>query len=245
MDDSDDDAELLARAAALKKSKKSKTDREADEAFRKAAAEDAKKDKGGSSKSGWLGGWLGGKGKEASGGPNVTKVTLPKNNSTFVYDAELKKWVNKDPNAPEPSPTSTATPPPPRGPPSRASSSNRGPSASQDGPTSNPMQLQSSLSPPLGSGPPSLPPSRNTSPALHGGLLSPTRGAGAVDGGATPSLPPGDGKVGSPAAIPSRPNTGTSNASSIDDLIGVPAARKGGTAKKGRKGRGYVDVMAK
>jgi hypothetical protein len=36
-----------------------------------------------------------------------------------------------------------------------------------------------------------------------------------------------------------------SNASTIDDLIGVPQARKGGTVKKSKKGRGYVDVMAK
>lgn len=35
-----------------------------------------------------------------------------------------------------------------------------------------------------------------------------------------------------------------SNASSIDDLIGAPQPRKGGTVRKGKKGRGYVDVMA-
>jgi len=36
-----------------------------------------------------------------------------------------------------------------------------------------------------------------------------------------------------------------SNASTIDDLIGIPQARKGGTVKRAKKGRGYVDVMAK
>jgi len=35
-----------------------------------------------------------------------------------------------------------------------------------------------------------------------------------------------------------------SGASSIDDLIGVPQARKGGTIRKAKK-KGYVDVMAK
>jgi len=37
-----------------------------------------------------------------------------------------------------------------------------------------------------------------------------------------------------------------SNASSIDDLLGAPAPRKrdAAAAKKSRKGRGYVDVMA-
>ena len=44
---------------------------------------------------------------------------------------------------------------------------------------------------------------------------------------------------------PSRPATGMSNASSIDDLLGAPSARKGGTVgKKGKKGGRYVDVMA-
>lgn len=50
---------------------------------------------------------------------------------------------------------------------------------------------------------------------------------------------------GPPSAPPSRPATGMSGASNIDDLIGVPQARKGGTVRKGKKGRGYVDVMAK
>jgi hypothetical protein len=37
-----------------------------------------------------------------------------------------------------------------------------------------------------------------------------------------------------------------SNASSIDDLLGAPAGRKtGGTVKGKKKGRGYIDVMAK
>jgi len=35
--------------------------------------------------------------------------------------------------------------------------------------------------------------------------------------------------------------SGTSN---IDDLIGVPQARKGGTIRKAKK-KGYVDIMAK
>lgn len=36
-----------------------------------------------------------------------------------------------------------------------------------------------------------------------------------------------------------------SNASSIDDLLGVPAPRKGAAKKKGRGAGRYVDVMAK
>jgi hypothetical protein len=34
-----------------------------------------------------------------------------------------------------------------------------------------------------------------------------------------------------------------SNASSIDDLLGPPAARKAGGTKGRKKGRGYVDVI--
>lgn len=45
-----------------------------------------------------------------------------------------------------------------------------------------------------------------------------------------------------PSAPSSRPSTGMSNASSIDDLLGPATARKG-TAKKAKRGRGYVDVM--
>ena len=50
---------------------------------------------------------------------------------------------------------------------------------------------------------------------------------------------------GVPSGPPSRPTTSMSNASSIDDLLGPPVARKGGTSKKPKRGRGYIDVMAK
>jgi hypothetical protein len=36
-----------------------------------------------------------------------------------------------------------------------------------------------------------------------------------------------------------------SEASSIDDLLGQPQARKGGTVRRGKKAGRYVDVMAK
>ena len=55
----------------------------------------------------------------------------------------------------------------------------------------------------------------------------------------------GSGAPDIPSGPPSRPPTAMSDASTIDDLLGVPQARKGGTLKKGKKGRGYVDVMAK
>ena len=43
---------------------------------------------------------------------------------------------------------------------------------------------------------------------------------------------------------PSRPSTSMSNASSIDDLLGpVTGGSRKGTARKAKKGRGYIDVM--
>lgn len=71
--------------------------------------------------------------------------------------------------------------------------------------------------------------------------------AGASDGQApTMLMPPEQGTAsGPPSGPPSRPGTSMSMASSIDDLLGQPAPRKGGTVKKNKKGRGYVDVMAK
>lgn len=81
------------------------------------------------------------------------------------------------------------------------------------------------------------PASRTASPSAIGEQTAQGVGLGLVAAG-----PLG---LGPPSAPPSRPSTSMSNASSIDDLIGQPQARKGGTLKKGKKGRGYVDVMAK
>lgn len=64
-------------------------------------------------------------------------------------------------------------------------------------------------------------------------------GGGLEVPGRTPSA------SGPPSAPPSRPATAMSGVSSIDDLIGAPQARKGGTVKGKKRGRGYVDVMAK
>jgi hypothetical protein len=47
---------------------------------------------------------------------------------------------------------------------------------------------------------------------------------------------------GAASGPPSRPGTGMSTASSIDDLLGAPQARKGAGAKKKKGGR-YVDVF--
>ncbi|KAJ9641769.1 vesicle coat component [Coniosporium tulheliwenetii] len=115
MDDDDDD-ELERRAAELKKQQKAQADREADEAFRKAAEADAAKDAPKKPTSSWFG-WL--KKSEATDAPNKPiKAKLGEENS-FVYDPDLKKWVNKKAGTAAATPTA-ATPPPPKGPPCHA-----------------------------------------------------------------------------------------------------------------------------
>ncbi|MCJ1420363.1 vesicle coat component [Xylographa parallela] len=276
--DDDEDDDLVAKAAALKKAEKAKKDREADEAFRKAAEADAQKDtKGAATKSGWFG-WLapGSKAKDPSSSSAASSSSSSRGpirarlgeESSFVYDATLKKWVNKKAGAEAPT-ASAPTPPPPRGPPSRAVSA-AGALPPPSKPPPIPMSLGAALSGTLspGSAPPSQGPSRNASPGIHGaaspttpgapgsdalasppmGTRSPALGEAAVESSEGAGLRPASAAAagtGPPSAPPSRPTTAVSAASSIDDLIGAPAARKGGTVKGKKKGRGYVDVMAK
>ncbi|KGO74279.1 COPII coat assembly protein, Sec16 [Penicillium italicum] len=225
MDDDDDD--LAARAAAIQKAE---NDRKANEAFAKAAEEDAKKDAQQSGKKGWFGGWFGGAKKEennSGGGPIRAKLG---EKSSFYYDKDLKKWVNKkDPGSSAPV---HATPPPPRGsaPPSRtASSGSMPPKGAPPMPPMPPMSVSSSL--PQSSST-AAPPSLSSSPGFSG--LAPRS---ASTGAAMPTPP------GSSSGPPPRPSSSLTHASSIDDLIGAPQARKGNAVRGKKKGR-YVDVMA-
>ncbi|OQE34890.1 hypothetical protein PENCOP_c015G06065 [Penicillium coprophilum] len=224
MDDDDDD--LAARAAAIQKAE---NDRKANEAFAKAAEEDAKKDAQQSGKKGWFGGWFGGAKKEeqnSGGGPIRAKLG---EESSFYYDKDLKKWVNKkDPNSSAPV---RATPPPPRGsaPPSRtASSSSMPPNGASPMPAMPPMSVSGSR--PQSSST-AAPPFLSPSPGFPG--LAPR----SVSTGAAMPTPPGS------SSGPPRPSSSLTHASSIDDLIGAPQARKGNTVRGKKKGR-YVDVMA-
>ncbi|CAD6448426.1 4fe22f9b-fd39-4241-ac7d-d91f06e0265e [Sclerotinia trifoliorum] len=244
-DDDDDIPALKARTETTREKTKAEKDREADEAFRKAAEADAAKDKKPApQKKGWGLGWFGGGKKEAS----TTESTQEKKairaklgeESSFVYDPDLKRWINKKAGA-ENIPSPSATPPPPRatGPP-RSSSGTVISSAA--GNLSMPPRSVSSAS---------APPQRALSGSSDSGVT--------VDGLVKPPVGPAmartqsngsamggnlSGLTSTGSAPPSRPNTSMSNASSIDDLLGPPSAggRKG-TAKKGRKGRGYIDVM--
>ncbi|CAG7918030.1 unnamed protein product [Penicillium olsonii] len=226
MDDDDDD--LAARAAAIQKAE---NDRLAKEAFAKAAEEDAKRGPQGGKK-GWFGGWFGGGKKEENntgGGPIKAKLG---EESSFYYDKDLKKWVNKkDPGSAAPV---RATPPPPRGsaPPSRtASSSSIPPNGAPPVPSLPPMSASGSRPPSSSSAAP-----LSSSPGMSGLAVPPLPRS--VSTGASMPTPPG-----SSSGPPPRPSSSLTHASSIDDLIGAPTARKGNTVRGKKKGR-YVDVMA-
>jgi hypothetical protein len=232
--DDDDEEDLVTRAAALKigSGSKSDADKKADEAFRKAAEEDAKRDKDAGAKKGggWLSGWFK---KDPNAAPAPIKAKLGEE-SSFYYDPDLGKWVNKKGGASNETERSTATPPPPKGPPGANRSASGGPSAPPTGP---PMGLMK---------PPTSAPQRSSSmppPMLLPGSRSSTPGIPSDNEGGPPKPPtlarPSFGAASGP---PSRPGTGMSTASSIDDLLGAPQARKGGAAKKKKGGR-YVDVF--
>ncbi|KAL8674352.1 MAG: hypothetical protein Q9168_001212 [Polycauliona sp. 1 TL-2023] len=240
MDDDEDD-DFAAKAAAVQKEDKARKDGEANEAFRRAAEADAQKDLK-PKKSGWfggVGGWLGSGKKDddlsSSQEPKAIKAKLGEE-SSFYYDKELKKWVNKKGPAPTASETSKA--PPPRGPPSRAVSAAGGP----------PMSLSVSRT----STPP-VPPLPSQPLAAMAQQSQPPSGIGTPARRVSPSMPPaaaaaGDQRPssGPPSAPVSRPSTAIGGGvGGIDDLLGEPQVRKGGTMKRAKKGRGYVDVMAK
>ncbi|KAI6795773.1 hypothetical protein KC361_g4808 [Hortaea werneckii] len=266
LSDDEDDREMERRAAALKQQQKSDADRQADEAFRKAAEADAARDNNnkssggggsGEGKKGWLTGWFSSSGKKDQPQDlnKPIRAKLGEENS-FYYDENLKKWVNKKagPEAAQQS-SAAATPPPPKGGPSRvASGVGGGPPSS--GPPSRVGSAAGMMPPPPPPG--TSRPGTSGSYTAAGGAGPPGSGppsrAGTPATEASPALggPTTGGEIAASSGPPSRPPTGLSNASSLDDLLGGPpgpgaGARKvGGAAKGKKKGAGrYVDVMAK
>ncbi|KAI2784610.1 Sec23-binding domain of Sec16-domain-containing protein [Daldinia loculata] len=228
-DDDDDDI------PGLKSQGKSKADidRENAEMVKKIAEEEEKRAaEAKAAKKGWgFGGWFGGGAKKESLEPANKPIKAKLGEaSSFVYDPDLKRWVNKKPGA-ENTPVKSATPPPPRA-------------------AGTPPPPGSTSATPGGLGvPPAGPPRAHLTPAptllrsaiSHDNLM--------VPGGAPPmmrsvsSQSTSSAPGGPPSAPPSRPATSLSNASSIDDLLGAAGPRKGG--KKAKKTGRYVDVMAK
>ncbi|KAK5554717.1 vesicle coat component [Exophiala xenobiotica] len=255
MDDDDDDFPRISSQPKASEreisddgdeaTRKRANDAAAEAAFRAAAEADAarEKEKGQSKRSSsWFGGWLGGKkpaagldaGKGGGAEPKIYKAKLGESKMKLYYDKDLGKWVNPDnPDAAK----KTATPPPPRmgGTPAPPSSLGGPPMGPGLGHTSSPSLPNMSM------GPPSGPVSRTGTPGSGPGGPPALPGmSGPPSGTGTP--PPGLSST--PGLAPPRPGTAASNASSIDDLIGPATSRKPG-AKGAKKGKRYVDVMAK
>ncbi|KAI9746396.1 MAG: vesicle coat component [Claussenomyces sp. TS43310] len=234
MDDDGGDYQSVSKTTEKSKAEK---DREADEAFRKAAEADAQKAQAAAPpKKGWgLAGWFGGGKKEpaadASQANKPIKAKLGEA-SSFYYDPDLKRWVNKKAGKDDPSASTGSTPPPPRAGPPRTPSGSGTPSiapTSAPRPTPPTNSLASQAISRTGS---SQVQANQSAADLNGLALPPAMSRTVSNGSAT----------GPPSAPPSRPATSLSNASSIDDLLGPPTARKA-AGKKAKKGRGYIDVM--
>ncbi|KAJ4406515.1 vesicle coat component [Gnomoniopsis sp. IMI 355080] len=232
MDDDDKDDFPSMSASQTAEKSKSQKDKENEELFRKAAEEDAKRaeeEKAAKAKKGWgFGGWFGGGKKESldSASPNKPIRAKLGEKSSFVYDPEQKRWVNKAAGAEAQTPVA-ATPPPPRAMPRSASA--MPPSSG----TPPPPAAGGGLAPPPNPRTVSLPPPSSGSPTIPGSATPPMMRSASGTSNGPPSAPP------------SRPATSMSNASSIDDLLGAAAPRKGGARGKKKGGGRYVDVMAK
>ena len=284
-----------------KEKTKAEKDKEADEAFRRAAEEDGelypatipllgpserieederytnkylakRAEAEAPKKKGWgLGGWF------RKGSMDSTPASSPQSQpgkpiraklgeeSSFYYDPDLKRWVNKKASKEEQAKAS-ATPPPPKGPPRQntappGASGHAGPPRTSSVPPPLPTAMGGNFAQPPSSQPsrqgspavgtpPNMatPPMRHDSGALGANLAPPMqRSVSALshgsDGSGTSTGPPGSSGPGS--APPSRPSTGVlGNKSTIDDLIGPAVPRKRGEGGKKKRAGRYIDVMA-
>ncbi|RKF65237.1 COPII coat assembly protein sec16 [Golovinomyces cichoracearum] len=229
----------------LKEKSKAEKDREADEAFRLLAEADAQKTKESPPvKKGWsITSWFSGgakKGQDETSSPNKPIRAKLGEASSFVYDPELKRWVNKK-NGTDQVETKHSTPPP-RAVGPRVPGSSSHPASKE---SSDVSVLNSNTRLPLQSG-------VSINKSIHSKLESSSDNRPAVNAKARdttsqpPPMPSGMASTATSSSIlpPSRPGTSMSNASSIDDLLGPPSlTRRSGTKTK-KKGRGYVDVMS-
>ncbi|KAK6344254.1 vesicle coat component [Orbilia brochopaga] len=202
-------------AAKKKKEEEEAENRKMVEAIAKKEAEEAERKKKAGKSGGWFGSWFGGK-KD----PNAPVVHTAKlgEESSFYYDPDLKKWVNKKAGAGDSAgPTPTGTPPPPKR-------------------LGSPAQI---------SGPPSAPPSGIATPQSHPAPPPPSTSAPPTSnpGGLMP--PPPSSVGGSRDPSPNRPPTRPSTTGKVDEmeelLGGTGSVRKGGAKAKGRKR--YVEVL--
>ncbi|KAK2069622.1 hypothetical protein P8C59_004181 [Phyllachora maydis] len=243
----DDDDGISAPNPATKN--KEERDRENAEMFRKIAEEEAKRDAATkTTKKGWgFGTWFAGGSKKEAAAPadkasstsspiKPIRAKLGEANS-FVYDPNLKRWVNKNASAEDGSAAAKSTPPPPR----TSSSSSASLAAAPPRPAAATPPPTSSSRVPSPMGPP--PSSRVATPASDGGG-PPAWAAGGLVAGRPPSMMRSASAMSAASSRPpSRATPSLSATSSIDDLLAAGPKRPG--AKKSRKSGRYVDVMAK
>ncbi|KAL7272814.1 vesicle coat component [Rhizina undulata] len=206
MDDDDEDEAFIKANMKVKE----------EEAKRKEEEEKKSAPEG---KKGWFGGWFK---KAEPTGPKQVKLG---EESSFVYDPEQKRWVNKKardtPAAAKPAP-----------PPKRSSA----PAGSFRAPSLPPSETNSPTTPFPTSTPPA--PSPSAPPPVTAKLSAPPAPR------ATPSPGPVDNVLGRMSAPPSRPQTAMGG-DAIDDLLGPPGGSRKATPagrKGGRKSR-YVEVI--
>ncbi|RPB00225.1 hypothetical protein L873DRAFT_1805676 [Choiromyces venosus 120613-1] len=223
MDDDDDD--FAKKAEQARKLQQEEAKKKAEEEKKNSGQDEGKK--------GWFGGWFGKKDPNQQG-PIKAKLG---EESSFVYDPDLKRWVNKKAG------DTAAAPPKPAPPPKRASTPTSQPSSTPSTPGFPPSGTSSAPPtsglhappPPFGRSPiPSSVPSTSTPPPPSGPPASAPPSAG-PPGAGPPSRPP--------TSISQRAPTGDT----IDDLLGPPGApvsRKStpGGGKKRGKSR-YVEVI--
>lgn len=280
MDDDDDD-EILKRA---ERARQEEAKKKAEEEKKNAAAgmsslsskefgmggesdSDFSTDQGG--KKGWFGAWFGGKkDPNASQGPIKAKLG---EESSFVYDPDLKRWVNK--KAGESTPVAAKPPPPPM---KRASTPASQSTGFPSRPSSVVPQHYSASEPPRSPTPaitptmptPSVTPGTPTTLSAPPPPLGRTPSPAMVSAPASPALsetgPPPDSPAPPPGppsgppppmskppgGLPSRPPTAMSSrgVDAMDDLLGPPGANvsRRSTPGAGRKARGksrYVEVI--
>ncbi|KAI5295939.1 vesicle coat component [Ascosphaera acerosa] len=248
-DDAEFDAALMKRAAAFQKSEEKRKAKEAAQATEEASSSNAKAAQNGPPKKGWFLGWFGGGGgakKDSAQPGKAIRAKLGEENS-FYYDKELKRWVNrKDPNST--ANAAAAVPPPPMARPMAASRqpSYVGSAATPPPPTSRTPTVQTPGSAPAM--PASMADARLPQPRLADTVTMsvPTLRPDDVAAELGPSAdnrPP----AANAASAPLLP-TKAQNADTLDDLLGgapAPVPRVHTTARNKRKGRGYVDLMAK
>ncbi|KAK6354064.1 hypothetical protein TWF730_008482 [Orbilia blumenaviensis] len=218
-------------AAKKKKEEEEEENKKMVAAIAQKEKEEEERRKKESKSGGWFGGWFGG--KKDPNAPVIHKAKLGEE-SSFYFDPETKRWVNKKAGSTTDSAgvTPSGTPPPPKrlgspaiigGPPSRPPS---GPPSGLGTPRPGTSSSIDSVGIPRP--PPSAPPTSAPTSAPSSGLAPPTPSGPASSRDPSPNRPP------------PRPAT-TGKIDDMEELLGSGGGRKPTAKAKGRKR--YVEVL--